>query len=171
MTLARSISQLLKERGIRYFVTVANGEWAPLYFELADDPDFTVITACREGEAIAIAAGLELAGERSIVSMENFGLFECLDTLRALHVDMGIRLTLLIGYTGRPKPEREALIEQRLGNIGPQVLVAGDWTEPALALAGISCHVIDAPDDSALPTFTRALAEPGRTAVLIESMG
>jgi sulfopyruvate decarboxylase TPP-binding subunit len=169
--IADGIKNVWDEIGVRHLVSVANGEAAPLYFACRDDPAYTVIDACREGEAVAISAGLYLGGARPVCSMENLGLFESLDTLRALPIDMGIPLVLLIGYTGRPgRGSREAL-EQRLGGSAGQADLAGRWTEPFLELAGIPRYVIEQADeaDRVAGALTHAEARRGPVAVLVES--
>jgi sulfopyruvate decarboxylase TPP-binding subunit len=122
----------LDAAGVHHLVSVANGESAPLYFRLREDPRFTVIDACREGEAVAIACGLHLGGRRALLSMENFGLYECLDTLRAMPIDARIPIPVLVGYTARPAAGHEEFWNGRFGNIASQAMLAGHWTEPLL---------------------------------------
>lgn len=172
-----SLVDLFRDRmaahGVHHLVSVANGEAAPLYHALRADERCTVIDASREGEAVAIGSGLVLGGRKCLLSMENFGLFECLDTLRALPLDMGFALPLLIGFTGRPKPNRPALLAERLGNIHTQVLIAGDWTEPVLDLAGIGHQVLAAdgtPEPECRAAVDALLTAATTTAILIEAM-
>jgi sulfopyruvate decarboxylase subunit alpha len=164
-----SLIDLFRERmavhGVHHLVSVANGEAAPLYHALRADERCTVIDASREGEAVAIGSGLVLGGRKCLLSMENFGLFECLDTLRALPLDMGFALPLLIGFTGRPKPDRPALLAE--------VLIAGDWTEPVLDLAGIGHQVLPAdgtPEPDCRAAVDALLTAATTTAILIEAM-
>lgn len=171
-TLAQGIKTELDAAGVRHLVSVANGEAAPLYFACREDPRWTVIDACREGEAVAIASGLFLGGTRPLLSMENLGLFECLDTLRALPIDMRIPLVMLIGYTGRPGPGSRDALEQRLGNSAGQVDLAGRWTEPMLDTAGIPHEILENVDDvhRVGDALARADERGGPVAVLVEAM-
>lgn len=171
-SLAAAVKDVLAGVGIRHLVSVANGEAAPLYFLCRTDPEFVVIDACREGEAIGISAGLYLGGARPIVSMENFGIFECLDSLRALPIDMGIPLLMLVGYTARPKPGYLEALEARLGNAATQAALAGRWTEPFLDLAGIPHFVLESPGDAGLVLEAVELSDrrTGPVALLAEGM-
>jgi sulfopyruvate decarboxylase TPP-binding subunit len=136
----------LDKAGVHYLVSVANGESAPLYFRLRDDPRFTVVDACREGEAVAIACGLHLGGRRAMLSMENFGLYECLDTLRAMPIDARIPIPVLVGYTARPAEGHVDFWNGRFGNIASQAMLAGRWTEPLLERLDQPYAVVDKAD-------------------------
>lgn len=169
--LAAAIKDQLEAAGIYHLVSVANGEAAPLYFSCREDPAFTVIDACREGEAVGICAGLHLGGVKSLLSMENFGLFECLDSLRALPIDMGIPQVILIGYTGRPTPDSREALDARLGTAGSQAALGGSWTEPFLNVADIPARVLEADTDAPLVEWAVATADErrGPVALLVES--
>ena len=92
-----SVVAALKECGVTHAVWIPDtelGRWEPA---LRADPDLKLIRVCREGEAIAVAAGLLLGGKRPIVLIQCTGLFEAGDALRnALH-DLKLPLFLVIG--------------------------------------------------------------------------
>ena len=162
------MKQALRAAGVRWLVSVANGEGFKLYEACRADTEFSVISACREGEAIAITAGLRLGGEIPMVSMENLGLFECLDTARALPVDMRIPMLLMIGYTGRGGAASAERLTARFGNSGSQVAIAGEWTEPVLTLAGIPYRLLDGPGaESELVNWAVSTATADGTAVAL----
>jgi sulfopyruvate decarboxylase subunit alpha len=127
----------LRRHEIFHLVTVANAEGAELYFRLREEPDFTIVETCREGEAVALATGLFLGGIRPLLSLENFGLFEALDTFRGLPMDIGIPLPLLIGHTGMPEDGAVEAYDEMYGNIGSQALLGGVWTKPLLDVIGV----------------------------------
>jgi sulfopyruvate decarboxylase TPP-binding subunit len=70
------------------------GQWDDA-FRAAPAP--RLIRVCREGEAIAVAAGLYLGGCRPLVLMQCTGLFEAGDSLRNIIHDLKIPLFLVIG--------------------------------------------------------------------------
>ena len=41
---------------------------------MAADPDFLIIPVCREGEAMAVAAGLWVGGAKPVILIQNTGL-------------------------------------------------------------------------------------------------
>jgi sulfopyruvate decarboxylase TPP-binding subunit len=87
----------LKECGVTHAVWVPDSElgaWEPA---LRDDPDLRLIRVCREGEAMAVAAGLLLGGKRPVVLIQCTGLFEAGDSLRNVVHDLKLPLFLVVG--------------------------------------------------------------------------
>ena len=72
----------------------AIGVWEPA---LQSSIDLTLIRPAREGEAIAIAAGLMLGGARPVVAIQCTGLFEAGDALRNVVHDLALPLKLIVG--------------------------------------------------------------------------
>lgn len=169
--LALALKTELERNDVRHLVSVANGEGAALYFACKEDPSFWVIDACREGEAVGIGAGIFLGGNRPLVSMENFGLYECLDTLRALPIDMGIPLVLLVGYTARPKPGSEEALRARLGNAATQASLAGRWTERVLDLAEVPHFLLETAQDADAVSRAVELADKRRGPIALLTEG
>ena len=55
------------------------------------------VRACREGEAVAIAAGLILGGARPIVAIQCTGFFEAGDAIRNVVHDLKLPLKMIVG--------------------------------------------------------------------------
>src|SRR5438445_4827791 len=87
----------LRREGVSHVVWLPDselGKWEPA---LTGPAGLPLIRACREGEAIGIAAGLLLGGKRPIVVVQCTGLFEAGDALRNVLHDLGLPLFLLVG--------------------------------------------------------------------------
>ena len=56
-----------------------------------------LLRVCREGEAMALAAGLMLGGRKPIVIIQCTGLFEAGDSLRNIVHDLKLPLFLIVG--------------------------------------------------------------------------
>src|SRR5258707_6372657 len=87
----------LKECGISHVIWIPDtelGAWEPA---LRSASDVQLIRVCREGEAIAVAAGLMLGGKRPIVLIQCTGLFEAGDALRNVVHDLKLPLFLVVG--------------------------------------------------------------------------
>lgn len=65
--------------------------------------DGEYITATREDEAVAIAAGDYLAGGSPLVFMQNSGLGNCVDIMTSLLLPYDIKVNLLISNRESPK--------------------------------------------------------------------
>ena len=71
---ARVVEQLV-DQGVTHMVTLPDSETRHMYDRLMAEPSIHVIPVAREGEAIPIAAGLWVAGQRPVISIQNAGLF------------------------------------------------------------------------------------------------
>src|SRR5207237_3103043 len=92
-----SVVAALKECGVTHVVWIPDSEigtWEPA---LRSEPSFSLIRVCREGEAIAVAAGLMLGGKKPIVLIQCTGLFEAGDALRNVVHDLKLPLFLIVG--------------------------------------------------------------------------
>lgn len=90
----------LKKCGITHIVLLPDRENQFIYEALKNQPDFTLVPVCREGEAIAIATGLILGGKKPVVLHQNTGFFESGDSVRGLALDLKLPLLLLVDYRG-----------------------------------------------------------------------
>lgn len=91
---------LLRRRGVTHVVWIPDSEvgtWEPA---LAAAGSPALIRPAREGEAIAIAAGLILGGAKPLVVVQCTGLFESGDALRNVVHDLKLPLHLLVGVRG-----------------------------------------------------------------------
>ncbi len=92
-----SVVAALEDCGATHVVWIPDsdiGRWEPA---LLTSSRLRLIRVCREGEAIAVAAGLHLGGSRPIVVMQCTGLFESGDTLRNILHDLHLPLFFIIG--------------------------------------------------------------------------
>jgi sulfopyruvate decarboxylase TPP-binding subunit len=87
----------LKGCGVTHVVWIPDtelGQWEPA---LLQAPDLRLVRACREGEALAIAAGLYLGGKKPVAVMQCTGFFEAGDAFRNLVHDLKLPLFLVVG--------------------------------------------------------------------------
>lgn len=102
-----------------------------------------LVRVCREGEAWAIAMGLQLGGARPLVMIQCTGLFESGDSLRNALFDFEVPLFAVIGY-------RSALNAAANDS-------ARTFTEPNLKSWGLDYRLIDSPQK--LPELAAHYAE------------
>ncbi|HEX2033818.1 MAG TPA: thiamine pyrophosphate-binding protein [Chloroflexota bacterium] len=146
----------LKRCGITHLVWLPDSEAGFLYQALSADPDIRLVPVCREGEAMAVALGLTVAGCRPGIVIQNTGFLESGDSVRGAMLDTGFPFFLIIGYRGWKAGE-------------PMSDSAGVFTEPVLKAWGIPYSLVE--DDRDLPRIERAYQEAherrGPVAVLI----
>jgi sulfopyruvate decarboxylase TPP-binding subunit len=98
----------LKNCGVTHVIWIPDSElgtWEPA---LRADPDLQLIRVCREGEAIAVAAGLLLGGKQPVVLIQCTGLFEAGDALRNVVHDLKLPLFLVVGVRSYYAHQRKA---------------------------------------------------------------
>lgn len=83
-------------------VMIPDTESAKLFEAAKASPALRVLSPTREGEGIAIAAGLWVGGRKPIVVIQNTGLMEAGDALRGCAIGPRIPLRLIVGWRGYP---------------------------------------------------------------------
>jgi sulfopyruvate decarboxylase TPP-binding subunit len=141
------IDELIKNR-ITHVVWLPDSETNFMYQTLLSEPSLDLVPVCREGETIAIAAGLWVGGKRPIVLIQNTGVFESGDSIRGMGLDVHQPLVMLIGYRGWTRH-----------GVTPDS--AGRYIEHILHSWGISYYLIETDDDADL--ISVAVAEAERT--------
>src|SRR5262249_23054141 len=92
-----SVAAALKECGVTHVVWIPDSEIGTWESALLAEPALQLLRVCREGEAIAVAAGLYLGGKRPVVMMQCTGLFDAGDSLRNFVHDLKLPLFFVIG--------------------------------------------------------------------------
>lgn len=92
----------LQGNSVDHVVTVP--DWVQLSLhKLLDDNTcgIRVTNTTNENQALTVAAGLTIGGARPLVMMQNQGLYNCINTLRAVCLDAHVPLVLMVGQFGR----------------------------------------------------------------------
>ena len=132
-TAARTMEEL-KKCGITHVVSLPDSASGALYNIIKTSPEFTLVPVCREGEAIAVAAGILWGGKQPVVIHQNTGFFESGDSVRGLALDLEIPILLMISYRG-----------WRQG--APMTDSAGKFLEPILDTWGIKHYLLESDED------------------------
>ncbi len=127
---ASSVLDELARCGVTHIVWLPDSETGFMYQAMVQS-QFTLVPVCREGESIAIAAGLVAGGAKPVVLIQSTGLFESGDSIRGLALDLKLPLLLMIGYRGY------------LGAGVPAADSAARFLEPILDAWGIPHQVVD----------------------------
>jgi sulfopyruvate decarboxylase TPP-binding subunit len=127
----------LHKNEVSHVVWLPDSETGLMFEEMLADPTLHIVQICREGESMAVAAGLWVGGKRPVVMIQNTGFFESGDSVRGLSLDIEIPLVMMIGYRGWT----------RHGEISDS---AARFTEPILRAWGINYHLIETDADAEL---------------------
>jgi len=148
--------------GITDVVSIPDGESRHLFSALLDTSAIEVWQPTREGEGVAIAAGLWVGGRRPLLLLQNTGLMEAGDALRGCGIGPMIPLLLLVGWRGYPGAMAEKL----------PIDSAYPYTEPLLRAWGIPSRHLMTDDDIGVIAEMAAVAErTSRPAAVIYGYG
>ena len=134
---ARIIS-LIKQAGVREIVAVpdivtSNG----LLWPISEDPDFRLTRICKEDEGVSICAAMSYNGTRAVLMMQQTGLMDSLNAIRAIGIDYARPVVMLVGLQGKEPdvhPDQSQVYGVRI-------------VRPILDVMGISHSLIENPDD------------------------
>ncbi|HAI09169.1 MAG TPA: hypothetical protein DCM17_07570 [Dehalococcoidia bacterium] len=143
-----AIIEELKKNNFTHVVWLPDSETNFMYQLLTNEPTLDLVPVCREGETMAIAAGLWVGGMKPVVLIQNTGIFESGDSIRGLGLDINQPLVMLVGYRGWSRH-------------GITTDSAARFIEHILHAWGISYYLIEADDDAG--RITSALEEAERT--------
>ncbi len=138
----------LKKNKVSHVVWLPDSETNFMYELLNSEPTIDLVPVCREGETMAIAAGLWVGGKKPVVLIQNTGIFESGDSIRGLGLDISQPLVMLIGYRGW---SRHGLTNDSAARFIEHILHA--W--------GINYYLIESDDDA--PRISLAMDEAQRT--------
>jgi sulfopyruvate decarboxylase subunit alpha len=104
---SKRVFQGIKDAGITSLSALPE-TWLGLLLQQAErDPDVTLIQVAKEEEAIGIAAGAYIAGERHVLMMQNKGFLAAINGIVSLAKMYAVPLCMLIalrGHWGEPYP-------------------------------------------------------------------
>jgi sulfopyruvate decarboxylase TPP-binding subunit len=147
----------LKKQGVTDVVSLPDNSSAALLALLREERDIRLHSVTREGEAHALAAGLWIGGRYPLILIQNTGLLESGDSLRAL-IRMRLPIVCIITFRGYAKMAR-------LGDQAPEfpdveILSRADldsvalMTEPTLRAWGVPFSFLHVDQD--LPKLSAA---------------
>ncbi len=96
---AATVLDELRRCGVTHVVWLPDSETGYMY-EAMLESDLTLVQICREGESMAVAAGLIMGGKQPVVLIQSTGFYESGDSIRGLCLDLHLPLLFMIGYRG-----------------------------------------------------------------------
>lgn len=156
---SQAVKTLQYER-INHIVTVPDWVQLSLHRRLESAEGIRVLNACNENQCVTTAAGLTIAGKKPLLMMQNQGLYNCINTLRAICLDAHIPLVFLVGQFGR-----------EYSNIGQDYRQSRRtmvrMMEPLLDALGVPFLRMDTEDDLTNVSKAYALAQQHRSACVL----
>ena len=123
-----------KQNDVTHVIWLPDSETNFMYELMTREEGLKIVPVCREGESMAIAAGIWVGGQKPVVLIQNTGMFESGDSIRGLGIDLEFPLVMMIGYRGWT---RHGITKDS----------AARFTEPILHAYGINYYFIESNDD------------------------
>jgi phosphonopyruvate decarboxylase len=105
---ARDFVEAARARGFQWYAGVPCSYLTPFINYVLQDPGLQYVSMANEGDAVALAAGVTLAGDghggagRSIAMMQNSGLGNAVSPLTSLTWTFGLPQLLIVTWRGQP---------------------------------------------------------------------
>jgi phosphonopyruvate decarboxylase len=122
MIAAENFVEQAKNAGFGLYTGVPCSFLKPFINYAIDDPETYYVGAANEGDAIAIAAGAELAGTRSVAMFQNSGLGNAVNPLTSLTHTSRIPILLIVTLRGDPQGKVDEPQHELMGRITGDML-------------------------------------------------
>ena len=132
------IIAMIKQARIREIVALPDIVTSEsLLWPMSKDPEFRVTRICKEDEGISICGAMSYNGTRALLLIQQTGLMDSLNALRAVGVDYHLPVVIMVGLQGiEPSvhPDQSAVYGVRI-------------IRPVLDAMEVSHSLIENPDD------------------------
>ncbi len=113
MISANSFIEAARQKNIQHYTGVPCSFLTPFINYVINDQSLTYISSANEGDALATAAGMAIAGKTSVVMMQNSGLGNAISPLTSLAYIFRIPLIIITTHRGAPglkdEPQHELM--------------------------------------------------------------
>jgi sulfopyruvate decarboxylase subunit beta len=136
----KEIIASVKKAGVEFIVSVPDIVTSDgLLWPISKDPDFRLIRICKEDEGVSICAAMSYSNTRALLLMQQTGLMDSLNAIRAIGMDYQLPVCMMVGLQGKEphlKPAQSAAYGVRI-------------IEPILDAMDIPHRLIEEPADVA----------------------
>jgi len=155
----RDLISALKRAGVRHIAALPDiTTSAGLLWPLSEDPDLTLIRLSKEDEGVSICAALSYCDKRAVLLMQQTGLMDSLNNIRAVACEYKQPVCMLVGLLGK-EPDKAP---SESASFGVRIV------EPVLDAMEINHILIEEPNDVArLPTAIDRAYETSRPMVAL----
>jgi sulfopyruvate decarboxylase subunit beta len=128
----------IKAAGVREIIALPDIVTSDgLLWPISKDPEFRLTRICKEDEGVSICAAMSYNGTRAILMMQQTGLLDSLNAIRAIGMDYGLPVVMLVGLQGK-EPQ---LAPEKSSAYGVRIV------RPILDAMQLSHSLIEEPED------------------------
>lgn len=134
----QAIMDALKQAGIEFIVSVPDIVTSDgLLWPISKDPEFKLVRVCKEDEGVSICGAMSYNNTRALLLMQQTGLMDSLNAIRAIGVDYQLPVCMMVGLQGK-EPDKKSSASS---SYGVRVI------QPVLDAMQIAYRVIEEPED------------------------
>jgi phosphonopyruvate decarboxylase len=122
MIRAESFIAAAEKHGFTLYSGVPCSYLTPFINHTISSPRLRYVPAANEGDAVAIAAGASLGGQRAVAMFQNSGLGNAVNPLTSLTHSFRIPVLLIITWRGEPGGAPDEPQHELMGSITPRLL-------------------------------------------------
>jgi sulfopyruvate decarboxylase subunit beta len=136
----KEIIDAIKKAGVEFIISVPDIVTSDgLLWPISKDPDLKLVRVCKEDEGVSICAAMSYSNTRALLLMQQTGLMDSLNAIRAIGMDYQLPVCMMVGLQGKEphlKPAQSAAYGVRI-------------IEPVLGAMNIPYRLIEEPADVA----------------------
>lgn len=132
------IIRAVKDAGVEFIVAVPDIVTSEhVLWPISRDRELKLIRICKEDEGVSICAALSYCDRRALLLIQNTGLFDSVNAIRAIAVEYGTPVCMMVGLQGK-EPEK---LPSESAKYSVRVV------EPLLDALGVDHHVLQSDND------------------------
>ncbi len=136
----RAIIDAIKTAGVSFVAALPDIVTSDgLLWPLASEPELQLVRLCKEDEGVSICGAMSYNGTRALLLMQQTGLMDSLNAIRAIGMDYRLPVCMMVGLQGK-EPERRSADSD---SYGVRII------EPVLDAMSIPHRAVENPGDVA----------------------
>lgn len=129
----------IKKAGVEFVVALPDIVTSDgLLWPISRDPELRLLRICREDEGVAICAAMSYNDTRALLMMQQTGLMDSLNAVRAIGMDYLLPVVMMVGLQGK----EEDLVPEESASYGVRI------TRPVLDAMGVSHSMVSGQGDA-----------------------
>ena len=133
-----AITAEMKQAGVEFIISVPDIVTSDgLLWPISKDPDLKLVRVCKEDEGVSICGAMSYNNTRAVLLMQQTGLMDSLNAIRAIGVDYQLPVCMMVGLQGKEAELKSA----DSGSYGVRII------QPVLDAMQIAYRVIEEPED------------------------
>lgn len=134
----QAITTAIRQAGVEFIISVPDIVTSDgLLWPISKNPYFRLVRVCKEDEGVSICGAMSYNNTRALLLMQQTGLMDSLNAIRAIGIDYQLPVCMMVGLQGK-EPDKKS---SESSSYGVRII------EPVLDAMQIGYRVIEEPED------------------------